>query len=182
MGDASTRDQLPGVFLEGSVGCNDPIYRDFCLASLRDLIFQGKAGMSEAAVRSLISWLKRIRRSRSAPLGIAQKLLPLQIDMLREVAVEMTTLEEQVRREAPPRQIVPALQMLHEKDHLLLVATLVPENRIRLLGAVQYALAVCCSPRMAIPDRCSASCSPGSKRSRFSLHRSSPIFSSILMG
>ena len=43
--------------------------------------------------------------------------------------------------EADPRQVASALKALHKQDHFLLIAALVPEDRIRLLGAVQYALA-----------------------------------------
>ncbi|HEY0511787.1 MAG TPA: hypothetical protein VGH73_07785 [Thermoanaerobaculia bacterium] len=142
MQGAATRDELPGAFLQGSAGGDDPTYRDFCLATLRDLVFQGKAEVSEAAVCGLSSLGQP---DPAVPIrelcGIAQKLLPIQLDLLREVAEEMTAQEEEIRREAHPRQVAPALQALHQQDPLLLIAALVPEERIRLLGAVQYALA-----------------------------------------
>jgi hypothetical protein len=139
---ASNREELAGCFLQGSVGSGDEAYQDLCLATLRDLAIESGAGVAEAAVRSL-SYLGL--PDPAVPIrelcDIAQERLPIQFDLLREVAEEVTAKEEEIRRKAEPRQVASILQALHAQGHLLLVAALVPEDRIHLLGAVQYALA-----------------------------------------
>jgi hypothetical protein len=136
------REDLPGLFLQGSAGSNDETYKDFCLATLRDLAFRNDAGVAEAAIRNL-SLLGA--PDPEVPVrelcGIAQERLTVQMDVLRKVEEEVAAKEEEIRRGANPRQVSSALQKLHEQSHDLLIAALVPENRIHLLGAVQYALA-----------------------------------------
>ncbi len=139
---ASNRETLAGCFFQGSAGSGDEAYQELCLATLRDLAVEGGAGVAEAAVCSL-SYLGL--PDPMVPIrelcGIAQERLPIQLDLLREVAEEIAAKEEEIRREAGPRQVTLALQALQAQGHLLLVAALVPEDRIRMLGAVQYALA-----------------------------------------
>jgi hypothetical protein len=138
---AANREALAGGFLQGSAG-GDAAYKSLCLSTLRGLAADGGAGAVEAAVRSL-SYLGL--PDPAVPIrelcGISQERLPVQLDPLREVAEELTAKEEEIRRKADPRQVTPALQALHAQGHGLLMAALVPKERIALLGAVQYALA-----------------------------------------
>ena len=137
-----SREALVGCFLQGSSGGGDAAYKSLCLTTIRDLALGGGAGAVEAAVRSL------------GDLGlpdpavpvrelcvIARERLPIQLDLLREVAEEVTAKEEEIRRKADPREVTSAVQALHTEGHRLLAAALAPKERIRLLGAVQYALA-----------------------------------------
>lgn len=138
----ANREELVGGFLQGSAGSDDETYKDLCLKTLRGLMFEGSAGVAEAAVRGL-SLLGT--PNPAVPIRelceIAQMRLPVQLEVLREVEGEITAKEKEIRRVAGPRQATLSLKALHEKGDFLLIAALVPEDRIRLLGAVQYALA-----------------------------------------
>jgi hypothetical protein len=139
---ASNREALAGSFLQGNAGSGDAAYVSLCLTTIRNLAVDGADGVAEAAVRSL-SYLGQA--DPAVPVrelsGIAQERLPIQLDLLREVAEEMAAKEEEIRRKTDPRHVASVLRELHSHDHLLLIAALVPEDRVRLLGAVQYALA-----------------------------------------
>lgn len=139
---ASNREALAGCFLQGSSGGGDVAYKSLCLTTIRDLALDGAAEVSEAAVRSLSYLGLPDPAVPVRELGIlVQEQLLIQLDSLRKVAEEVTAKEEEIRRQANPRQVTSAVQALHARGHLLLAAALVPKERIRLLGAVQYALA-----------------------------------------
>jgi hypothetical protein len=137
----SNREELTGCFLQGSDASGDETYRDLCLVTLRDLVRESGAGVAEAAVRSLgfLGWPDPEVPIRELA-GIAQEHLPVQLDELRQVEQEVAAKEEEIRRRIDPLQVALALQSLHDQSHPLLIA-LVQKNRIRLLGALQYALA-----------------------------------------
>jgi hypothetical protein len=134
------REDLPGFFLQGSIGSNDETYKDFCLSTLRDLALGDEIGAAEAAVRNLGQLgipepevpIRELCR-------IAQERLTVQMDELRDLEKEIAAREEQIRRQ--PRSTSSTRQMLHEQSLDLMTATLVPKEQIRLLGAIQYGLA-----------------------------------------
>lgn len=98
--------------------------------------------MAEAAVRSLgFLGLPDPAVPIRELCSLAQERLPIQLELLRQVAEEVTAKEDEIRRQADPRRVAAVLEALHQQGHPLLIAALVPEDRIRLLGAVQYALA-----------------------------------------
>ncbi len=136
------REELAGGFLQGSTGSDDQTYKDLCLKTLQDLASEGSVGVAETSIRAL-SFLGKpdpavpIR----AVCEIAQKRLSIQLDVLREVEQEINAKEEEIRGEVDPHEIALVLKAFHEHDDAVLIAVLVPENQIRLLGAVQYALA-----------------------------------------
>jgi hypothetical protein len=139
---APPRDDLPGLFLQGSAGSEDKTYRNFCLTTLRDLAFGNNAAVAAVAVRSLgCLGLPDPEVPIRELCGIAQERLPIQIDVLRRVEKEIAEEEIQRRRAGDPQRVAAGLRALHEKSHTLLVGGLVTQDRIRLLGAVQYALA-----------------------------------------
>jgi hypothetical protein len=138
----STREDLPGLFLQGSVGGDDKSYKNFCLAALRELALGSDAAAAEAAVRSL-SFLGQ--PDPDVPVrelcGLISARLSLQIDVLRQVDQEITGKEAGIRRGRNPRTVSSRLQSLHDQSHDWLIGAVVAKDQIRLLGAVQYALA-----------------------------------------
>jgi hypothetical protein len=138
----SAREDLPGLFLQGSAGGDDKSYKEFCLAALREPALGTDAAAAEAAVRSL-SFLGQ--PDPDVPIrelcGIVQARLSLQIDVLRQVDQEIVTKEESIRRVRNPRKVSSLLQSLYDQGHDWLIGAVVAEDQIRLLGAVQYALA-----------------------------------------
>jgi len=136
------QEELVGGLLQGSAGSSDDTYKDLCLTTLRDLALEGNVEVAAAAIRSL-SLLGA--PDPAVPIRelceIAQERLPVQLGVLREVAQEIAAKEEEIRREADPRQVASALKALYKQGDPVLIAALVPEDQVRLLGAVQYALA-----------------------------------------
>jgi hypothetical protein len=141
-GQGANREERVGGLLQGSAGSGDETYKDLCLATLRDLVLKGNAEVAVTVVRSL-SFLGM--PDPAVPIrelcDVVQKRLTIQLDVLREVEQEITAEEEEIRREAPPHQVTSAVRALHQQGDGLLIVALVPEEQIRLLGAVQYALA-----------------------------------------
>jgi hypothetical protein len=139
---ASNREELPGCFLQGSAASGDDTYEDLCLATVRGLACDSGAKVAEVAVRSLgLLGLPDPAVPIRELCSLAQERLPIQLELLRQVAEEVTAKEDEIRRQGDPRQVAALVQALHRQGHPLLIAALVPEDRIRLLGAVQYALA-----------------------------------------
>ncbi|HJX28835.1 MAG TPA: hypothetical protein VJ885_13065 [Thermoanaerobaculia bacterium] len=138
----STEEDLLGFFLQGAVASEDRAYRDFCLSQLRQLMFAHDSRVAEVAIHSL-----RLlgRPDVEVPLQelcvVLRARLPLQIGRLRLVEKEVLAAEQEVRRGADPRKVSNDLRLLHARSHVLMTAVIVAEERLRLLGAVQYALA-----------------------------------------
>jgi HEAT repeat protein len=135
-------EELAGGLLQGSIGSGDETYKNLCLATIRDLVLEGSDGVAETAVRSLsLLGMPEPAVPIRELCDIAQERLLIQLDTLREVDREITEKEEEIRRGYDPRQVASALKSLHKRGDLMLIAALVPEDQIRLLGAAQYALA-----------------------------------------
>lgn len=138
----STPEDLLGFFVQGVVASEEKNYRDFCLGALRNLAFEDDAEVAEVAVHSL-RFLGR--PDLALPVRelciIARARLPIQTERLRLVEREVVAAEEEIRRGANSRRVSGELRALHAKSQIIMIAALVPEERIRLLGAIQYSLA-----------------------------------------
>lgn len=140
--DESLPEDSLGFFLQGIAASEDKGYRDFCLGTLRHLAFQEDPMVSQAAVCAL-----RLlgRPDPAVPIRelcvIARSRLPIQIERLRLVEREVVAAEEEIRLGTNPRKVSHDLRVLHAGSQVLMTAALVPEERIRLLGAIRYSLA-----------------------------------------
>jgi hypothetical protein len=135
-------DDALGFFLLGAVASDDRDYRELCLATLRRLAIQDRLAVAQAA----ISGLRILGRTDPAlPIHelchIARSRLPVQKKRLYLVADEVAVVEDSIRNGVDPRRITRQLQQLRAESQILLAAALVPGERIRLLGALQYSLA-----------------------------------------
>lgn len=140
--DEAREEDLLGFFFQGVVASEDKAYRDFCLGRLRQLIFGQDIGLAAAAIHSL-----RLlgRPDLNVPIQelclVVQSRLPIQTERLRLVEREVVAAEEKARKSADPRRVSRDLRRLHAESHVIMTAVIIPEERMRLLGAVQYSLA-----------------------------------------
>ncbi|HSK76930.1 MAG TPA: hypothetical protein VLQ45_10770 [Thermoanaerobaculia bacterium] len=140
--DESVPEDSLGFFLQGVLASEDRDYRDFCLEALRRLAVQEDPRVAQAAVCAL-----RLlgRPDPGVPIRelcvIARSRLPIQIERLRLVEREIVAAEEEIQHGTNPRRVSRDLRDLHAKRQVLMTAALVPEERIRLLGAIRYSLA-----------------------------------------
>jgi hypothetical protein len=135
------REEQLGLFLLGSANSGEEAYRDLCLATLRQRGREGGADQEVVAVRCLGALGLP---DPAVPIGelcvVVQERLPIQFDLLRQVEAEIAHKERTIRRRIAPRQVTAMMRDLHETAHGLLMAILVPQDCIRLVAAVQYAL------------------------------------------